>query len=637
MDSGAAGQDAPARGEVSFDALVAALDALPHPTAVLDAAGIPVYLNLAQRLYLGVDAVADVSLSPLTFTHPDDFPLYPQTVEALLREPDRTRAVEVRIRRHDGQYRWHVCSTTALPVGVGRARWLATFVDIEAYRSQESALQAERARADELLALLDTLQSSAPIGFALVDRDFRFQRINEVLAEFDGLPAAEHVGRRVSEIVPDLWPQLHPLYARALDGMSVLDIEVEGETRARPGEKRQWLASYYPVRVRPEEPVAGVGVIVREVTEERRMVNQINQAQKIQAVGQLAGGVAHDFNNLLATVNLTAEHLLRSADEPALRRGLERILAISRSASALTQKLLLFARQEPSAPAAVDVAKTVSRVLDVVGVTLNRGFELDLDLEDCPPALLDPTHLEQVVLNVVVNARDAMPNGGVLGVQACPADRPGRIVLTVSDTGSGMEPEVRDRAVEPFFSTKGPGLGTGLGLSTVHGIVTAVHGELSISSTPGKGTQVRIELPEAPVRADSASDAGPGAPRGRGQRVLVVEDQEALRRAVVDALDQSGYLVVAAESGSAALEHVARGWSPDLVLTDVVMPGMSGPELAARINRICPRVPVRFMSGHPGTLLGNDRGADTGMLPKPFSTEQLLTAVDEALRAVESS
>ena len=631
-----------------IEVLSRVLDALPHPSALLDASGTPVFVNAAERAYLGMPEGADSTGAPAEFIHPDDFHAFPETVEKLLRGSSGGATAEARIRRADGAYRWHICTASAIRDARGAiSYWLVTFVDIEQHRRLEAELHAARAEADESLALLDTLQRSAPIGFALVDRDFRFQRINDSLAEINGIPAEDHLGRHVGDVVPDLWDQIKPIYDRVLAGESVLGVEITGETPARPGERRHWLASYYPVRIHAGEPVVGIGVIAMDVTGERALADQLNQAQKMQAVGQLAGGVAHDFNNVLATVMLTAELLAAGTDDSQLQAGLARILVAARSATDLTGKLLLFARQQPTDPQPVDVPSAVDRVLAILGGTVTSAITVDVDVEGCPPVLIDPTHLEQVLLNLVINARDAMPHGGRLSVTADEVAsgtgldgspvQTGLVALTVADTGHGMSAEVRDRALEPFFTTKGAGRGTGLGLSTVHGIVSAAGGHISIFSEPEGGTAVRVEIPVAGQQGRGPASVSRVAERGHGERLLLVEDQHDLRRVVEQILVAAGYSVSSAATGDEAAAMLVEAGGPDVLLSDVVMPGMSGPELAHKLAEVKPGTPVVFMSGYTGGVLeSHGLLGEHPVLTKPFTSEELLAAVSDALRGTRS-
>jgi signal transduction histidine kinase/ActR/RegA family two-component response regulator len=487
------------------------------------------------------------------------------------------------------------------------------------------------------------LLKSAPVGFAFVDRDFRFVRINDALAEMDGPPASEHLGHRVSAIVPQLWPRLEPLYQGVLrTGEAVRGVEITGETDAQPGVQRHWAVSYYPVQVEEGGQVIGVGVVAAEVTESVRLESHLRQSQKLEAVGLLAGGVAHDFDNALAAIIITAELAQRKPAVGDIDTHLDSILRVARSATGLTRQLLLFSRQEPAKSAVVDVLSRIEEILSFLDAALGERIKLELDLQPVPRVRMDPSQLDQVLVNLAINARDAMPGGGTLSVvtrdvtitNPSPGLSAGRYVeLRVADTGQGMSREVLDRAFEPFFTTKAAAGGTGLGLATVYGMVQSALGQVTIESAPGEGTSVRVLLPET-LDAPAEPAAVQALPRGRGQRVLVVEDQADLRGSVHQVLSEAGYVVT---SGTA--EDVLGGDGendpprPDLLLTDVVMPGVSGPELVDLMTQRLPEVRVLYMSGYTDGMLA-DHGVDLDeiqLLRKPFATDELLRAVANTL------
>ena len=389
----------------------------------------------------------------------------------------------------------------------------------------------------ETLALLETLLESAPVGFAFVDRDFRFARVNDALAEMNGLSAAEHLGRRVSEVVPELWPQLHALYQGVLgSGEAVRGLEITGATDAQPGVQRHWVVSFYPVQAQHGGEVLGVGVVASEVTESVQLEAHLRQSQKLEAVGLLAGGVAHDFDNALAAIILTAELAQRKPAIGEVDDHLDSILKVARSANRLTRQLLLFSRQEPVRSTVVDVLSRIEEVVTFLDAGLGEHIRLELDLQPVPYVRMDPGQLDQVLVNLAINARDAMSGGGTLSVVTRDVTvtdpplglSPGRYVdLQVRDTGQGMTREVLERAFEPFFTTKTALGGTGLGLATVYGMVQSARGHVSIESTLGEGTRVRVLLPETldhpaePVTVEelprgsgaaSARRRGPGGP-----------------------------------------------------------------------------------------------------------------------------
>jgi PAS domain S-box-containing protein len=373
------------------------------------------------------------------------------------------------------------------------------------------------------------------------------------------------------------------------------------------------------------------GVMV-DVTASRRRDEELREAQRLESIGQLAGGIAHDFNNLLGIIQGYAELLELGAPE-TLRADITEILKASRRATDLTRQLLLFARREPAEASVVDVNAVARDMQDMLARTTGEhvDFELRLDEEPCL-ARIPARHLEQILVNLTVNARDAMPGGGSLSV----ATVRGRdsVVLRVEDDGEGMTADVAARAFDPFFTTKERGRGTGLGLASVYGVVMQAGGQVQLDSDPGAGTVVTIEIPaadEAPVGPGAAADA-PLA--GRGETILVVEDEDGVRELTRRILVDSGYTVICAEGGLQAQEQLREhDGEVHLLVSDVVMPGMSGPQVAASLRELRPGLQVMFMSGHPADLLDHHGVADgsTRLLQKPFDRRQLLESVRTAL------
>lgn len=390
--------------------------------------------------------------------------------------------------------------------------------------------------------------------------------------------------------------------------------------------------------------------VVARTAELDRANEQLRHSQKMEAVGRLAGGVAHDFNNLLTAIMGYAQimALRLKGDDPALR-DTEEILHAAERASMLTRQLLAFSRREVLQPKLIDLNVTISDL----GKMLRRLIGEEIDLVVVPaeglwPVKADPGHIEQVIMNLSVNARDAMPSGGTLTIETANVElgevyagdhvgaEPGSyVLLSVSDSGTGMDPDTKARAFEPFFTTKGSGQGTGLGLSTVYGIVQQWGGSIQIYSDVGWGTTFKIYLPRAQGLAGAVVRPGiPGAmPRG-SETILFAEDQDAVAAVVRATLQLCGYRVLQAHSGADALDLYARHDGPiHLLLTDIVMPGMSGPELAAAVRRLSPGTRVLFISGYSerafsshGTL-----DVDAGFLQKPFMPEALARKVREIL------
>lgn len=392
--------------------------------------------------------------------------------------------------------------------------------------------------------------------------------------------------------------------------------------------------------------------------ERERLQNQLHQAQRLESLGQLAGGIAHDFNNLLAVIINYAAFIANDLDAASAvdgddrwhgtREDVEQISLAAERASHLTHQLLSFARREIVQPEVVDVNDVVSHVEQLLRRTLGEHVELQSSLAaDLRPVLIDPGQLEQILVNLAVNARDAMPAGGTLRIdtanmdieEAYAASRPElvpgpHVRLRVSDTGIGMPAETVQRAFDPFFTTKPPGQGTGLGLATVYGIVQQAEGRSEIYSEPGIGTTFTALLP-ATDRTASLADGRVDAPALRGEAtILLVEDEPALREVTRRLLTGAGYQVIVAENGPKALQ-AADGHSGaiELLLSDVIMPQMPGPQLAERLLQERPAVHVLLMSGFAQPILdaGGHLEAGMALIEKPFSGPRLLAKVAQIL------
>jgi PAS domain S-box-containing protein len=401
-------------------------------------------------------------------------------------------------------------------------------------------------------------------------------------------------------------------------------------------------------------------VMVRDVTERHRLEQQLRQSQRLESLGQLAGGVAHDFNNLLGVIlnfalflkeNLTSASREHDGDRwlPAIRDA-DRIVHAAESASRLTHQLLAFARREVIQPKALNVNSIVLELEPLLRRTLGEHIEFETEAGDgLWPVLMDPGHLEQVLTNLAVNARDAMKQGGKLVIDTKnvtvdetytmgrPGLKPGRYVrLRVSDTGIGMNQETLQRVFEPFFTTKPKGEGTGLGLATVYGIINQAGGYISIYSEPGLGTRVHALLPATDQMPESIASPTSPVRTTAAETVLVVEDAEDLREVVERILSRNGYHVIVAANGVLALDAAtAYGGKIDLLLTDVVMPLMQGKELADRMTQKNPNLKVLFMSGYAEPMLGESGTLDPGvvLMEKPFTEPVLLAHVRKVLEA----
>jgi PAS domain S-box-containing protein len=392
-------------------------------------------------------------------------------------------------------------------------------------------------------------------------------------------------------------------------------------------------------------------IFMEDVTETRMLELQFRQAQKMEAIGRLAGGIAHDFNNLLMVISGYSEFLLeRLGPDPRLRGPAQEISNATERATSLTRQLLAFSRKQMLTPKVLDLNEAVNENLKM----LTRMIGEDIDLVMVPgPALgamrADPSQIDQVIMNLAVNARDAMPQGGKLTIETAnvtldenfarahaPLTAGDYVMLAISDTGVGMDNDTRSRIFEPFFTTKGA-KGTGLGLSTVYGIVKQSGGFIFVDSQPQRGTAFRTYFPRVDGKEDAAAaDVPLGLPRAdRGnETILLVEDEPNLRRLARQYLERQGYKILEAEDGAAALQIVdGHKGAIDLLLTDIIMPGMNGRDLAAHIVTLVPAVRVLYMSGYTENVVGHDGMLDAGvnLLQKPFSLPALKDRVREVL------
>lgn len=661
--------------------------------------------------------------------------------------------------------------------------------DISQRRAAEDALRASealaRTRADEIAAIFH----AAPVGLCVFDREMRYVRINERLAEINGRPAAEHIGRTVREMVPALDDQAFEAMRRVLEGEALLNIEFVGETPAQPGAMRTWRENWLPLRgsageivgiiasaeeitdakraeaelrelnetleqriaertaalagsqrrfqgifdsalqfmallapdgtvlevnrtalawsqvaseeivgkpfwlaapmrenielqaaiergirlaaagatVREEHEMRGAGntrAIVdfslkpvldensetvwlvaegRDITALKEAQEALRHSQKMEAMGQLTGGVAHDFNNLLTPIVGALDLLQRkSLGGEREQRLIDGAAKSADRAKVLVQRLLAFARRQPLQPTSVDLGALTRGMAELVASTTGPQIRVMVEVaEALPPAKADPNQLEMAILNLAVNARDAMPDGGILRISVeaetvGPYHRSGLpfgqyLRLSVADTGVGMDEATLTRAVEPFFSTKGIGRGTGLGLSMVHGLAIQLGGTLLIQSAQGLGTNIDFYLPrENSEPAHQQADPTALDVEVAKGTVLLVDDEDLVRLSTADMLTELGYHVVEAASAEDALRLLGQGLSPDVVITDHLMPGMTGTDLANRIKSDRPAAKVLVISGYAETA---GLTPDLPRLTKPFRTADLVESLTELNRS----
>ena len=503
---------------------------------------------------------------------------------------------------------------------------------------QASELEASQARYRGLI-------ETAPLGVLVADPELVAQIANEEMAKLVGAPSVNSmVGRNLRDLPVWALPDIRAGFERVLAGERVT---LEASWKTAWG--REVVGRFHGAPLRGDDGrVLAAQVIAEDLSEERALRERLDQARRLEALGQLAGGVAHDFNNYLTAILGNAE-LLASELPPEDPRS-ELVAGITRAAehsAALTRKLLAFGRRQVFQARVMDPARLLRELAPVLRRLAGEAIQFDLDCaEDTGRVRADPLQLEVALVNLVSNARDAMPEGGTLTLETgnvlvddASARRlgvpPGAYVsISVSDTGSGMPPEVRDRIFEPFFTTKPEGEGTGLGLSSVHGIVRQSGGAISVYSEPGVGTLFRIYLPWVDEPEAEPVSAGAGVDLRGSETVLLVEDDPEVRQVARAALTRAGYEVIEAPDGVRALELAAGLESPpDLLLSDLVMPGMGGGELSRRARERWPGLRVLFVSGYSANGMVRRGALEPGveLLQKPFTPRELLRRVRACL------
>lgn len=578
-----------------------------------------------------------------SLVHPDDLPLAQAHVERVL--AGHTDVCELRLVTPAGRVRW--LRDYAVPVWNDQAQRVTRIYgaaqDVTERREQEEAL---RSRHQELASLIRSIDG---IVWEADASTFRFTFVSDKAERLLGYPVRQWLEE------PDFWQQhLHPDDRETVVAIcrsataAGQDHDLEYRMLAADG-RIVWLRDIVNVEVVDGRPSRLRGIMV-DITAQRQLEAQLQQAQKMEAIGRLAGGLAHDFNNLLTVINGHAE-LLLAAQPPqtALHDSALAIAEAGQRAAWLTEQLLAFSRQTVVAPQVLDLNQVIRQTQRLLQRLIGEDIELVADLEELQGCVrIDPGQISQVLINLAVNARDAMPQGGRLTIasrrvqrRTAPQARGGFQAaiawaeLVFRDTGQGMAPEVQARIFEPFFTTKGPGRGSGLGLSVVYGIVQQAGGQIEVESAPGQGTSFRLYFPL--VASAPAALPGPAAapPPVRGSAtILVVEDEGGVRGLVRTVLTRQGYQVLVAENPEQALALVEEGRQPlHLLITDLVMPGMSGRELAERIGAQRPGLKVLYMSGYT-----DDAAIRHGLvqetvdfLPKPFSPQALLEKVQSIL------
>jgi PAS domain S-box-containing protein len=637
----------------SADLYAALVDAAPDALIVVDAGGVIRIANQQAVTLFGyardeligrsVDMLVPDAVRKIHPAHRERYVAHPQT-------RPMGAGLKLTARRKDG-------STFPVDISLSSIETAGGLLVSAAVRDITERVALE--------ARFEGMLDAAPDAIVAVDSNGDIRLVNRQAESLFGYDRSELLGSKVERLVPGRVRPRHPEHRESYSA----------DPRARPmGEGLNLSAvrkdgTEFPVDIALSSIQTTGGLLIsaavrdmtarNEAERERRLIAEelhearLRQSQRLETVGQLAGGIAHDFNNLLAVILNYADFLAEQLPEGEMRQDVEEIQRAASRAADLTRQLLIFARREVTKPELLDMNAVVTGVEKLLRRTIGEQVEFVMSLAPALPSVrADPGQLEQIFLNLAVNARDAMPGGGHLIVEtadvmlddlyadAHPGAVPGRYVrLSVSDSGIGMTPETAARAFEPFFTTKPAGQGTGLGLATVYGIVTQAGGNAYIYSEPGHGTLVSIHLPAVDEPASRAPFPRREAAvtRGRGQRLLVVEDEAAVLLAVIRILGTNGYTVLAQSGPADALALLADpSKNVDVLLTDVVMPGMSGIELADRARALRPGLRVMYMSGYSHEVIARQGAIPVGstLLQKPFTRQDLLKALDEALGSV---
>ncbi len=496
--------------------------------------------------------------------------------------------------------------------------------------------------------VLRSLLAAVPDALLVVDREGVIVLVSDHASRLFGWTADELLGAAIEVLVPEGLSGRHVGHrARYVDDPVLLPMEERTPLAARRKDGSTFVAEVGLSAVTDEAGGVFFLAAVRDAGERVRVdaaqrhqavASQAEQSHRLESLGQLAGGVAHDFNNLLGVIMNYSTLVARRVDDPVALADIEEIRAAVEGAAGLTRQLLTFASRDDANPEALELNGVVAAVAAMLARTLGEHIELRLDLWSAPLIVIADRHqLEQIMVNLVLNARDAMPSGGQLDIASRPLPREDRadaeaavddVVLTVSDAGTGMSPEVAARAFEPFFTTKPTGEGTGLGLATVYGIVQQSGGTVAIDSAEGRGTTVAVTL-RGGIGPPAEAQPHPGAQAAGGtERILLVEDEESLRLGTARVLVASGYEVLVAADGLEALAMIeADDGSIALVITDVVMPRLRGDEMARRLQETRPALPVVCMSGYASR---EARGVER-LLTKPVPEDVLLRTIRDVL------
>jgi two-component system, cell cycle sensor histidine kinase and response regulator CckA len=561
-------------------------------------------------------------------------------LDRLAAEGDRDE-LEYRLSTAAGGVVWVMNAVRATTGPDGRRELQGVIVDVSRRKEAEQALLEQLSRSEQEYRTLFDLHPNPIWVYDL--ETLRFLAVNEAAVRQYGYSRQELASMTIADIRP---PDEVPAMLSAVGNVA------QGATRSGPWHHRKRDGTVFEVEISSHTIEfggrRGEVVMAIDVSDRRALEGQLLQAQKMEAVGQLAGGVAHDFNNLALVISGHAELLLDRLDDERARESVREIQRAADQGSELTRQLLAFSRRQMLHPVEIDVSQVVGELVPMLRRLIGDDVELSTQLAaGLGTVRADPAQLRQVLMNLAVNARHAMPSGGRLSIETSarrldeqltdarlelvPGDY---VVLAVSDTGTGMDDATRERIFEPFFTTKQPGEGTGLGLSTVYGIVKQSGGSIWVYSEPGRGTTFKVYLPlHGASRAVTPAASEPAAAATGTATLLLVEDHQQVRTLAHLLLEKQGFTVLAASNGGEALAMAAAHDGPiDLVVTDLVMPGMDGKELVERLRELRPGIRALFTSGYAqGVVEGRELDDEDAFLPKPYDQAELASAIGAVL------
>jgi PAS domain S-box-containing protein len=604
--------------------------------------------------------------------HPDDA----ERTIAAWKECIRTEGIwdmEHRFRGVDGQY--HYVLARGVPVRDEHGQitcWAGINLDIDHLKQMQEDLRQSRdelelrvrERTQELQKSgeisraqhmeIEAYYNMTPIGLCILSKELRFVRVNERLSEIDGLPVSVHLGRTIREVVPAVADMAEETARRVIEtGEPVSNVEFTGETADRPGISRTIRATWFPLKDAHGQ-IASIGVMAEEITEQRRLEEQLRQSQKMEAIGTLAGGIAHDFNNLLAAIIGFAEMVEEDIpqDSPSMAR-IRRVLSAAFRGRDLVRHILAFSRKTELARKRLSLSPLVDETAQLLRASLPATINIELTSRVAKDTILaSPAEVQQILMNLSTNASFAMrEKGGILGISISNIDfepdfpvldaaiEPGEYVqLTVTDTGDGMTQDVMKRAFDPFFTTKGVEEGTGMGLAVVYGVVKSLGGTIAVESEPGAGSTFRVFLPITQTDEKAEDSKVQVTPKG-SERILFVDDEELLMEWGQAALERLGYTVTALTDSTEALNLFSSDPSRfDLIILDQTMPKLTGLHLAQKLLTIRNNIPIILCTGHSDTV-SPEKAKEAGIkefLMKPLGKQDLAEAIRKVLDSTGS-